>query len=125
LGIILLSFFLLLQGYAIGVRQLFGIKVILTHLLVGAIAILLLAEALISIPNWLGFSWRFILFLIFLYFGYLLIKSVLLEIKRREEIERIDKAKSEFISIASHQLRTPLTAVKGYISMILEGTYGN
>jgi len=41
-----------------------------------------------------------------------------------EELKKLDRAKSEFISIASHQLRTPLTAVKGYISMMLEKTYG-
>jgi|GEM_PF-2000691 len=41
-----------------------------------------------------------------------------------EELKRLDKAKSEFVSIASHQLRTPLTASKGYISLVLEGTYG-
>jgi signal transduction histidine kinase len=40
------------------------------------------------------------------------------------ELKRLDNAKSEFISIASHQLRTPLTAIKGYISLILEGAYG-
>lgn len=42
-----------------------------------------------------------------------------------EELQKLDKAKSEFVSIASHQLRTPLTAVKGYISMMLEKVYGN
>jgi signal transduction histidine kinase len=36
----------------------------------------------------------------------------------------LDAAKSEFISIASHQLRTPLTVIKGYISMMLEGNFG-
>jgi len=41
-----------------------------------------------------------------------------------EELKKLDKAKSEFVSIASHQLRTPLTAIKGYISMILESSYG-
>ena len=40
------------------------------------------------------------------------------------ELLKLDKAKSEFISIASHQLRTPLTIVKGYVSMIIEGLYG-
>ena len=42
-----------------------------------------------------------------------------------EQLKKLDKAKSEFVSIASHQLRTPLTAIKGYISMMLEKVYGN
>ncbi|PIS05021.1 MAG: hypothetical protein COT81_03395, partial [Candidatus Buchananbacteria bacterium CG10_big_fil_rev_8_21_14_0_10_42_9] len=41
-----------------------------------------------------------------------------------KKLTELDKAKSEFISIASHQLRTPLTVIKGYISMILEGSFG-
>jgi len=116
-------FLLGFTAYAIIKQELFGIRVVLTQALVGVIAIVLLAQA-VTATNWLEFGWKFLIFLVFVYFGYLLIKSVILEIKRRQEIEKIDKAKSEFISIASHQLRTPLTAVKGYISMILEGTYG-
>jgi signal transduction histidine kinase len=41
-----------------------------------------------------------------------------------EQLQRLDEAKDEFVSMASHQLRTPLTSVKGYISMVLEGDAG-
>src|SRR5690606_22790216 len=34
------------------------------------------------------------------------------------------QAKDEFISVASHQLRTPATGVKQYIGMLLEGMLG-
>lgn len=59
-------------------------------------------------------------------------------IKLKEDIERataqlqrtnaklvaLDETKDDFISMASHQLRTPLTSVKGYLSMVLEGDVG-
>jgi signal transduction histidine kinase len=41
-----------------------------------------------------------------------------------DRLAQLDKAKSEFLSIASHQLYTPLTAIKGYLSMVQEGDYG-
>lgn len=44
--------------------------------------------------------------------------------KALTELQATDKAKSEFISMASHQLRTPLTSIKGYLSMIQECDYG-
>ena len=37
----------------------------------------------------------------------------------------LDEAKDDFVSMASHQLRTPLTAIKGNVSMILDGDAGN
>jgi signal transduction histidine kinase len=40
------------------------------------------------------------------------------------QLQRLDKAKDEFVSMASHQLRTPLTSVKGCISMVLDGDAG-
>lgn len=40
------------------------------------------------------------------------------------KLHKLDEAKDEFISMASHQLRTPLTSVKGYLSMVLEGDVG-
>lgn len=40
------------------------------------------------------------------------------------KIREVDRMKDEFISIASHELRTPITAIKGYVSMVQDGSYG-
>lgn len=44
--------------------------------------------------------------------------------KAAEELKRLNEAKTQFIMATQHHLRTPLTAIKGYISMLLEGTFG-
>ncbi len=44
--------------------------------------------------------------------------------KANEKLKKLDQTKDDFISMASHQLRTPLTSVKGYVSMVLEGDAG-
>jgi signal transduction histidine kinase len=41
-----------------------------------------------------------------------------------EKLRELDLAKSEFMSIASHQLRTPLAGIVGYLSMLGDGDYG-
>lgn len=44
--------------------------------------------------------------------------------RSNEKLKEMDETKDEFISMASHQLRTPLTSVKGYLSMVLDGDAG-
>lgn len=39
-------------------------------------------------------------------------------------LRELDKQKTEFISFATHQLRSPLTSMRGYASLILEGELG-
>lgn len=45
-------------------------------------------------------------------------------LKQFEELKSLDKAKSEFLSIASHELRTPLTSIKGSLSLLQSGVVG-
>jgi signal transduction histidine kinase len=44
--------------------------------------------------------------------------------KMAADLQELESAKDEFITIASHELRTPMTAIKGYVSMILKGSFG-
>ncbi len=44
--------------------------------------------------------------------------------RSNDKLKEMDETKDEFISMASHQLRTPLTSVKGYLSMVLDGDAG-
>lgn len=44
--------------------------------------------------------------------------------RSNERLKKLDATKDEFLSMASHQLRTPLTSVKGYVSMILDEDMG-
>lgn len=39
-------------------------------------------------------------------------------------LQQLDQAKSEFVSVASHQLRTPMTGIMGYLSMLTSGDFG-
>jgi signal transduction histidine kinase len=71
-------------------------------------------------------------------FASLLVGSVNKEVQQRKKIEilatdleksnarliDLDRQKSEFVSFATHQLRGPLTATKGYASLLLEGDMG-
>jgi signal transduction histidine kinase len=41
-----------------------------------------------------------------------------------KRLKILDETKDDFISMASHQLRTPLTSVKGYLSLVIDGDAG-
>jgi signal transduction histidine kinase len=45
-------------------------------------------------------------------------------VNQRDRLQGLSDAKDEFISLASHQLRTPATVVKQYIKLLTEGYVG-
>jgi signal transduction histidine kinase len=130
--------FLLFTAYAISKHHLMNIRVISTELLVGLVGFILLIDLALS-KSLLILSLKSGIFVVFVYLGWSLVQSVFKEIKRGKKLEKmtkqlklanlelrqLDQAKTEFLSIASHQLRTPLTAIRGYLSMIGEGDYGS
>lgn len=124
-------------SYSIVKHQLFHTKVVATKLLVAIIWIALLSKVFVfQSATELAID-VFILVLVVV-FGILLVRSIDREIHQREEVTRLaeslekanlrlqelDQQKTEFLSIASHQLRTPLSILKGYIELIKDGAYG-
>lgn len=41
------------------------------------------------------------------------------------EIQRIELTMNEFVAMVSHELRIPLTSIKGFVETLLEGAYSN
>ena len=46
------------------------------------------------------------------------------EKQAHEELKRLDETKSQFMTIANHHLRTPLTAINWYTDLLISGKYG-
>jgi two-component system sensor histidine kinase/response regulator len=129
-----------LSGIAILKYHLFGIHVILTELLVGVMGLILFLQMIFAPTK----EWRtsaISTFILFLIFGYLLIKYTHQEIERREKLEKLTKElqkktteleeayrkiealsemKSEFLKVVNHQLRTPFSIIRGLVSMMSE-----
>lgn len=124
-------------SYAIFEYRLFNVKIIATEFLVFALAITMLFQVL-TVQGWQAISFRVGIFAFVLIFGIPLIQSVLNEVRQREELERLteqlkkvnvkleelNRFKTELLSLVSHQIKSPLAAVKGFVSLIIDGTYG-
>lgn len=129
--------FIAFTAYAIIRHHLLDIKIIATEFLIFFLSVAALFEILLSDSAGAALV-RFLIFLLILTLGILLDRSVRREVQQREQLQFIsnqlgqaneklkalDLARAEFISIASHQLRTPPATVKWFLSSILSGDYG-
>lgn len=137
LGAVFIIPFVVFASYAILKYKLFDIKIVATAILVFVLSVVVLIEIIFA-DTFVDILLESSIFVLVLIFGIMLLKSVRKEVALREKIEKLaknlekanthlkelDKLKSEFVSFATHQIRAPLTAIKGYISLIQEGSYG-
>jgi len=141
LFLLLVFIFIAIAYFLIGLNILqfsrWNTQTFVTESFVFFISLILIVEIVFS-KNIMGvFLNAFILFF-FVFAGYFLVKSVDGESQAKEEIEKLvkdliyaneelqslDKHKSEFVKISAVRLKEPLTAIKGYSSMLLEGSFG-
>lgn len=115
-----------------------NIKIIATELFISIVVLVLVAELFLA-SSLLDLLLKTIITILIIFSSSFLVGSVKREVQSKERIVRLaqdldtiskrlkilDKKKSEFLSIASHHLRDPLTAIKGYASMLSEGSFGD
>jgi signal transduction histidine kinase len=143
--------FVAFLSYLIVKFKAFNIRLIGSQALVWALVILI-GSQFFFIQNNINRVLTGITVLLSAFVGLMIVKSVKKEIKQKERIEsladslrslndrleitnsslelanerlkELDHMKSEFVSLATHQIRGPLAAIKGYVSLMIEGDYG-
>lgn len=128
--------FIAFTSYAMIRGHLLGIKVITTEILMFVLAMTTLTEIILS-QNTSQTVFRSGVFILVLSFGILLIRSVRREVEQRERLEvvtkelssandklkELDQQKSQFLSFASHDLKSPINIIKQFATLIADGTY--
>lgn len=136
-GNIGVSIYVAFVAYAITRHHFLNLKVIATEMLVFSLWLVIFVRAALAESMSDRVS-TVIQLMITLLVGVFLIRGVEKEVEQREKIElqekeleerttrlqELDHQKSEFLSFASHQLRTPLTAIKWSAGSLIDGTYG-
>lgn len=150
-GLFGMTFFMGMLAFMIVKFKAFNIKLLGAQALVVSL-VLLIGSQFFFIQNNTNRILTGITLFIAGIFGVFLVKSVKVEVRQREALEvankkiegqraqlqitadqlavanvklkELDQAKTDFISLANHQLKHAPTPIKGYLSMVLDGDYG-
>jgi signal transduction histidine kinase len=123
-------FFILFVLYSIHKHHLFETKLIGIELMVFVLIMLTLIRTVLS-SSVSDLVFNALIFAITVPVSIFLVKAILVEIKNRNRLEKANRIleaenelKTELVSTVMHQLRSPITAIRGYASMMLEGSFG-
>jgi len=136
-GSFLIFFFVIVITISIFRLKTFNLNMIGSVVFVVILAVLIFAE-IFTTKDWQELVYKIILFLAVSFIGYEFIKSILDEYRLRKKVEHLakeleqanvhlkelDAEKDNFISMASHELNSPLAAINGYLSMIVDDKIG-
>ncbi|MBI5401117.1 MAG: HAMP domain-containing histidine kinase [Candidatus Yonathbacteria bacterium] len=126
-----------LATYILVKYNFWNIKIIATELFISIVVLVPITELFLA-SSLLDLFIKTAITILIIFSSSFLVGSVKREIESKEKITRLfkdldtilkrlkvlDKKKSEFLSIASHHLRDHLTVIKGYASMLSEGSFG-
>ena len=117
LGALFIFPFIAFTAYAIYQHRIFNVRNIFTALLTFLLCLVSFFEVIFAsdINQIMLRSGIFVLALI--------ISAQL--VRNTFELEKANEERSEFMSFASHEIRNPITAMRGYASLIMDGTLGS
>ncbi len=112
-------------------------KVVSAQIFTLALMLLSFIEIILA-PDVKQILYKTVMFILVSFFSWLFIKNLKVEIKIKNELatindtlikknielDRISAEKTEFVSLASHQIRAPLTSIRGYISLLRDEDLG-
>jgi signal transduction histidine kinase len=136
-SLFVLPVFLAMIIYSTTNLKMFHLRLLGTQLLV-YVLLIMVGSQFFFLENATNQILTIITFILSIFFGIVLLRNVKRELEARLKIEKLagelqrandrlkelDKQKTEFVSFATHQLRSPLTAIRGNASLILEGDLG-
>jgi signal transduction histidine kinase len=135
-SLFVLPIFLFMIIYSITDLQIFQLRLIGTQLLT-YIMIALVGSQFFFLENTTNQILTLITFVLALSFGVVLSRDARRELKQRERLEKLtqelasantrlkelDEQKSQFLSFASHDLKSPINIIKQFATLIADGTY--
>lgn len=123
--------FIFFAGYAILKTRFLNIRIVTTDIFI-IILLVLTSLQILNAQTLIDVLIRFFIFILVILFSAVLIRGIRREIQQTEELEKLNaeldranKLKSEFLSFASHQLKSPMAVIKGYVTLMMDGTIPN